>query len=130
MKKVIVFGTFDLFHEGHKHLLRQAKEHGDYLIVIVARDRTVLETKKILPIHNEEIRVRVVRDANLADYVRLGNRGHKHHVLREEKPDIIALGYDQKHFIDDLEKFGLPIVRLKPFKPKKYKSSLLKKRLK
>ena len=30
MKKVITYGTYDLFHEGHYKLLKRAKELGDY----------------------------------------------------------------------------------------------------
>ena len=29
MKKVITYGSFDLFHEGHYRLLQRAKDMGD-----------------------------------------------------------------------------------------------------
>jgi len=38
-KKVMVFGTFDIFHPGHRSFLNQAKKYGNYLIVVVARDK-------------------------------------------------------------------------------------------
>ena len=33
MIRVITYGTFDLFHEGHRRLLERAKALGDYLII-------------------------------------------------------------------------------------------------
>ena len=50
MKKVITYGTFDLFHRGHLELLRRAKELGDYLIVAVSKDEfNWVEKKKNVP---------------------------------------------------------------------------------
>jgi len=30
MKKVMVFGTFDIFHSGHINFLEQARQEGDF----------------------------------------------------------------------------------------------------
>jgi len=132
MKKVLVFGTFDGLHEGHKDFFRQAKEYGDYLVVVVGRDSTVLSVKKKLPKQNENERLDAVQKAPHVDYARLGNEGiSKYEILKEIKPDIICLGYDQTYFVekltDKIKEFGLNIKihRLAPYKPEIYKSSLL-----
>lgn len=41
MKRVLTCGVFDYFHLGHLRLLKQAKEHGDYLIVAVMNGECV-----------------------------------------------------------------------------------------
>ena len=128
MKKVMVFGTFDIIHPGHVHMLKQAKEYGDFLVVIIARDNTVCEIKGKQPRNNEESRQKNLIGLGLADKIRLGCLDNKHQVIKEEKPDIIALGYDQKFFLDELENTiddYVKIVRLSPFKPEIYKSSKL-----
>ena len=56
MKKVMVFGTFDIFHDGHRDYFKQAREFGDYLIVVVARDENVLKIKGNIPRNNEKAR--------------------------------------------------------------------------
>ncbi|MBC8213585.1 MAG: adenylyltransferase/cytidyltransferase family protein, partial [Candidatus Marinimicrobia bacterium] len=46
MKKVITYGTFDLFHIGHLNLLERAKALGDYLVVAVSTDEFNLGKNK------------------------------------------------------------------------------------
>ena len=47
MKKVITYGTFDLFHYGHLRILKRARELGDYLIVAVSTDEfNAIKNKK------------------------------------------------------------------------------------
>lgn len=131
-KKVIVFGTFDYLHPGHRFFLKQAKKLGDNLTVVVACDCTVICVKKIIPHHNERQRVKMVKALKIADQVTLGQHDFrkKYDIILKLKPDIIALGYDQKFFVKNLpgviKKLGHPcrIIRLKAYKPEKYKSSI------
>lgn len=125
----MVFGTFDLLHPGHVHFLNHAKKLGNYLVAVVARDATVERVKGRLPQFSEQDRLRNLEKLHLADKVILGNLGDKFKVVMDEEPQVIALGYDQKSIVEDLEqKVGakVMIVRLKPFKPEIYKSSKLK----
>lgn len=133
MKKVITFGTFDHFHAGHESYLKQAKALGDYLIVVVARDKTVKQIKSKLPDYNEKKRRLVVKASGLADKVILGEHGSKYDIVRRYKPDVIALGYDQFTFTFGLGKFlidnkmNAKIVRMNPYGPKVYKTSIIRK---
>lgn len=135
LKKVMAFGTFDLFHAGHENYLKQAKELGDHLIVIIARDETVKKIKGHAPTHSENERMKNVKMSGIADKVILGFKGDKHKVLKKFRPDVIALGYDQFVFTQRLEKtlidlkLNADVVRLQPYFPQIYKSSLLKKAL-
>jgi len=130
--RVMVFGTFDIFHPGHRSFLRQAKKFGDYLIVVVARDKTVARIKSNV-LNGERKRLRNIKESKLADKVILGSLIDKYAAIKKYRPDTICLGYDQKYFTRGLKKkldnFGLKnkIVRLKPYKPGTYKSSKLKK---
>lgn len=131
MSTVLVLGTFDGLHKGHEDYFRQAKEHGDRVVAVVARDRTVLDVKGQLPRIGEEARRRAVHDHALVDLALLGREGDKLDVVRELKPDVIVLGYDQEAFTDDLEDklrargLNCRVVRAEAYHPDVYKSSLL-----
>ncbi|MEA1926406.1 MAG: adenylyltransferase/cytidyltransferase family protein [Patescibacteria group bacterium] len=135
MKKIMVFGTFDIFHPGHKNFFEQARTYGDCLIVVIARDKTVLEVKGVLPKNNENVRLKMVRESNLVDRAVLGSLGDKYEIIKEKKPDVICLGYDQRFFTDKLEEkleeFDLEdtvIVKMRSYHPEIYKSSKYIKR--
>ncbi|KKP87327.1 MAG: FAD synthase [Parcubacteria group bacterium GW2011_GWC1_35_8] len=131
----MVFGTFDGVHKGHLSFFRQAKKLAkkSFLIVSIARDKNVKEIKKGKPKFSEKERLALVKKIKFIDKVVLaGKIKYLPHILKE-KPDIIALGYDQKAYVKNLKKdlknkgILVKIVRLKPYKKEIYKNHLLKK---
>lgn len=108
MKKtrVLVGGTFNLVHQGHIFFLSKAKELGNYLVIIIATDKTVVKNKKPL-LFSAEKRKRIIEKLGIADSVRIGSDSDFFDVVKEEKPDIIAFGYDQelkKELIERIKK--------------------------
>lgn len=132
--KIMVFGTFDGLHLGHINFFKQAKSltKNSFLIVSIARDKNVKRIKGEYPTINERERMILVKKNKLADRVVLaGEVKYLPHILKE-KIDIIALGYDQKAYVEELKKdlknknIFVKIIRLKPYKEKIYKNHLLK----
>ena len=101
MTRVMAVGVFDLLHAGHLHYVEQAKSLGDELIVVVAHDDTVRKQKHE-PITSHELRCRMVSGLKPVDTAMVGNPPTSpiFDILDVVKPDIIALGYDQKHSVD------------------------------
>ncbi len=131
-KRVVVFGIFDGIHEGHRDLFRQAKEHGNELVVIVGRDSASLWWKGVKPRHSEQERLSLVQKEQHVDNAFLGDEKQStYRVLGELQPDVICLGYDQESLADDLKPWlqmynkGIPIIWLQSFHPDVYHSSLL-----
>jgi len=116
LTRVLATGTFDLLHPGHVYFLTQARTLGDELFVIVARDSNV--THKPKPIVPEEQRLEMVNALGMVDKALLGSEKDMFEPLKQIRPDIITLGYDQRFNIDFLEKElakrGLPakVVRI------------------
>ncbi|MFA4818384.1 MAG: adenylyltransferase/cytidyltransferase family protein [Patescibacteria group bacterium] len=132
--KVLVFGVFDLLHPGHKYFLRQAKKHGKHLTVVVARDNVVYLVKGQRPNQNQTKRRQQIKKLKFVYRAVLGNLSRPHHyqMVKNIKPDVICLGYDQKPNLkqvkQELKKAGLnpKFIRLKSYQPHKFKSSLIK----
>lgn len=94
MKRVITFGTFDLFHIGHLNILKRAKEQGDYLIVGVSSDE--LNKKKgkvsIIPLND---RIDIVKSIKYVDEVFIEESLElKDQYIKKYGADVLVMGDD------------------------------------
>lgn len=134
-KTVMVFGTFDVVHLGHIALFKEAKKYGDELIVVVARDKRAAGIKGKALVFTEKERVLFLQELAIISKVVLGDRTDVYKVVKNLKPDVIVLGYDQYIFTTELEnkikEFGLSteVVRAKPYKQDTYKTTKIKQKL-
>ena len=72
MKRVITYGTYDMFHYGHRRLLERAKALGDYLIVGVTSDDFDKTRGKI---NNQQPLMERITAAEMAQYLAIDRRG-------------------------------------------------------
>lgn len=101
MTRVMAAGVFDLLHTGHLHYLRQARALGEELYVVVARDVSVRERKRP-PITPETMRLELVAALNPVTEAVLGDEEDHFLTVERVKPDVIALGYDDYHSVEDV----------------------------
>lgn len=133
MKKVLVGGVFSVLHPGHEYFLKKAKSMGDFLVVVIASDRTVMRMKGVLHKTASERKTRLEK-TGIPDKVVIGSDENHFRVVEEEKPDVIVLGYDQeidKELLQRIKQSGLgpEIVRIEE-KHKEYSSNRMVKKQK
>lgn len=106
MKKVITYGTYDMFHYGHKRLLERAKALGDYLIVGVTSDDYDKTRGKINNQQSLMERVAAVRATGIADEIIVEEyEGQKIDDIRRLGVDIFTVGSDWVGYFDYLNEF-------------------------
>lgn len=134
MTKVMCFGAFDGLHVGHLDFFRQAKKHGDFLIVSVGTNKNVEKFKGKVPLFNQSERLELINELAIVDKAVAGVEEDFYREIKKFKPDVICLGYDQwaeeAEVERELAKVGLKdikVIRLAPYKQEKAKSTIVKK---
>lgn len=95
MVKVITYGTFDLFHEGHYKLLQRAKQLGDYLIVGVTTEDYDQARGKLNVIDSLITRIENVKRTGFADEIIVEeSQGQKFRDIKKYNIDIFTVGSD------------------------------------
>ena len=103
------------------------------MIVAIATDKTAQKMKKRPPLHNQELRRELVSYLSMVDRAVIGHEDDIFETVKEIKPNIIVLGYDQIHqekFIDNGCKrinLNVEIVRLQSPVPELSSSEIEKK---
>lgn len=106
MKKVITYGTYDLFHEGHLNLLRRAKELGDYLIVGITTEQYDQTRGKLNVVDSLITRIDNVRASGYVDEVIIEDHpGQKIEDIQKYGIDVFTVGSDWEGVFDHLEQY-------------------------
>ncbi|MBE8950478.1 MAG: Gfo/Idh/MocA family oxidoreductase [Quinella sp. 3Q1] len=106
MIKVITYGTFDLFHEGHYRILQRAKALGDYLIVGVTTESYDKNRGKLGVIDSLATRMENVKKTGFADEIIIEEYvGQKVIDVQRYNVDIFAIGSDWVGKFDYLNEY-------------------------
>ncbi|WP_371189257.1 adenylyltransferase/cytidyltransferase family protein [Thalassotalea maritima] len=102
MKKVITFGTFDVFHVGHVSILERAKDCGEYLIVGISSDALNVSKKGRRPIYSQEDRKKIVSSLGFVDEVFFEESLElKAQYIEQFDADVLVMGDDWQGKFDN-----------------------------
>jgi len=104
LKVVMLGGAFEIIHPGHVHALSEARRLGNTLVVVVATDESVERNKGRPAVTDQASRVELVSSLRQVDLALPGNKGSIYDILVRIKPDVVALGYDQRHNGEEIER--------------------------
>ncbi len=132
MKIGLLFGAFDGLHDGHRAMFKEAREHADRIIVALPPDNVITELKGKRARFSWKERAKALWESKLVDDVIRGDDTlGMYSAIDTKNPDVIFVGYDQHELAKDLSSYlesdgkPTPIVTLSPYKPDRYKSSLI-----
>jgi choline-phosphate cytidylyltransferase len=103
-RRVITFGTYDLFHVGHLNILRRAKSLGHELVVGVSSDELNLRKKGKYPAYTTEQRVATVGAIRYVDEVFVEHSlEEKRRYILDHRADVLVMGNDWAGRFDEFE---------------------------
>ena len=104
MRRVITFGTFDVFHIGHIRILKRAKAMGDYLIVGISSDELNRDKKGRAPIYKLGNRLEIIESLKFVDEVFVEHSLEKKaEYIQQFNADVLVMGDDWEGKFDHLK---------------------------
>lgn len=94
-------GVFDVLHVGHLNYFREAKKHGDVLIVTITSDRYVNKGPG-RPHFSENIRAEMLASLEVIDYVAISDFPTAKEAIEKIEPDFYVKGPDYKDHTKDV----------------------------
>jgi cytidyltransferase-like protein len=94
MGRVMLMGTFDPLHDGHRHFFATARESGSELYVGVMSDQFVREIKNREPVYDEQSRLDAVLREGAVDFGFIVPRDEQEEIAKiiSFRPDVYYFG--------------------------------------
>lgn len=108
MKKVITYGTFDMFHYGHYNLLKRAKQlYPETLLFVGVSSDEMCKEKGKIPFLNENVRKEIISDIKFVDKVFFEyDMSQKVEDVKKYGIDVFVLGSDYKKIFSKMPEYG------------------------
>ncbi len=104
MKKIITFGTFDVFHVGHVRILQRAASMGNHLTVGVSSDQLNKSKKGRLPIYSENDRMEIIGSMKCVDKIFVEDSLElKDQYIKKYGAHTLVMGDDWKGLFDEFK---------------------------
>ncbi|MGL4448255.1 MAG: adenylyltransferase/cytidyltransferase family protein [Shewanella sp.] len=104
-KRIITFGTFDVFHIGHINILERCAQLGTELIVGVSSDELNFKKKQRYPIYEQSSRIKIISSLKFVSETFVEESLEmKRDYINYYRADVLAMGDDWQgkfdHFRD------------------------------
>ena len=105
-RRVITFGTFDVFHIGHINILEGARKQGDYLVVGVSSDQLNFSKKQRYPVYPQVQRVKILESLKFVDEVFIEESlDLKAGYIKKYDADVLVMGDDWAGKFNDMQRY-------------------------